>query len=211
MPFSFTSAPRFRAHILTCAERKDVVQRTLASIAASDWGEAPHLHVDLGAGPPSRTRIALAYRQMLHFAVEDGADFSLLLEDDIAVCRHLRHNLLAWAPVATSTLRLGSLYSAEVAHLPGYDSESSEESPFATSSRTVLGGQALLLSRDFLRHAAENWDATELRNRVLVRLAKAFGPVHYHSPSLVQQVAHESLWGTPLQTAGDFNADWRTR
>lgn len=209
MPLSSTSPPRFRAHILTCPERKEAVQRTLASLAASDWGESPHLHVDLGVGPPSRARVANACRQMLRFAAEESPDFTLLLEDDVSVCRHLRYNLLAWEPVSCGALRLGSLYSAEVAHLPGYESDSGDEASFVTSSRTVLGGQALLLSRDFLQHAAAHWEPTGLQNRVLVRLASAMGPLHYHSPSLVQHVAHESLWGTALPTARDFDSHWR--
>src|SRR5687768_9011507 len=130
----------FAAHVLTSPDRRDCVSRTVASICASDWGEAPRVHVDVAPGPASRERIAAAYGEMLRVAAELAVDYTLLLEDDIEVNRYLRSNLAQWSPVRNGELFLGSLYNADVAHLSGYrtEGESDEQHSFASELRTVL-------------------------------------------------------------------------
>jgi hypothetical protein len=203
-------SPSFAAHVLTCPDRRGSTVQTVANFAASDWGEAPHIHVELGEGPPSRERIAAAYGHMLTMAAAAGVDYTLLLEDEIAVNRHLRHNLRVWEPVERGELMLGSLASAEIAHLPGYRSEDGDEHSFVAETRTVLGGQALIVSRRFLTYAAAHWgDAGVGQSRRLVRLAAEYGRMHYHVPSLVLHLGADRLWGTQLHGALDFDADWR--
>jgi hypothetical protein len=149
---------------------------------------------------------------MLRVAAEIPADYTLLLEDDIEVNRHLRHNLLHWNPLRDGNLILGSLYNADVAHLPGYrpDADADEQHSFVAEIRSVLGAQAVILSRAFLSYAVVHWyDAGAGQNRRLVRLASGFGPMQYHTPSLVQHIAVESLYGSELATARDFDPDWR--
>jgi hypothetical protein len=199
-------------HVLTSPERRDSVSRTVANLASSDWGEAPRIHVDIAPGPPSRERIAAAYGEMLRVAAELAVDYTLLLEDDIEVNRHLRFNLIHWSPLRDGTLVLGSLYNADVAHLSGYRAEAAtdEEHSFVAELRTVLGAQAVILSRAFLNYAVMHWnDAGAGQSRRLVRLASGFGPMQYHVPSLVQHVAVDSVSGAELQTARDFDRDWR--
>ncbi|HEX5177594.1 MAG TPA: hypothetical protein VFV83_11215 [Chthoniobacteraceae bacterium] len=184
----------------------------MTNLAASDWGESPRIHVDIASGPPSRERVAAAYGEMLRVAAEIPADYTLLLEDDIEVNRHLRHNLLHWNPLREAKLILGSLYNPDVAHLPGYrpDAEADEQPSFVAEIRSVLGAQAVILSRAFLNYAVVHWyDAGAGQNRRLVRLASGFGPMQYHTPSLVQHIAIESLYGSELATARDFDPDWR--
>jgi hypothetical protein len=206
-------SPRFAAHVLTSPDRRECVSRTVANLAASDWGEAPRVHVDLAPGPVSRERIAAAYGEMLRVAAEIPADYTLLLEDDIEVNRHLRHNLRHWQPLREGKLILGSLYNPDLAHLPGYRPETNGDElqhSFVAELRSVLGAQAVILSRTFLNYAVVHWyDAGAGQNRRLVRLATAFGPLHYHTPSLVQHIAIESLHGSELATARDFDPDWR--
>jgi hypothetical protein len=206
------SPPSFAAHILTLPDRRDFVSRTLASLAASDWGPAPRIHVDLAPLPPSRARVAAAYGQMLRVAAELAVDYTLLLEDDIAVNRHLRHNLSEWAPLRQGKLIMGSLHPEDVAHMPAYrpETESEEGHSFVAELRTVLGAQALILSRGFLMYAAGHWDDPGgAQSRRLVRLATEFGPMHYHVPSLVQQIAVDGMGGPQLRTARDFDPNWR--
>jgi len=204
--------PRFAAHVLTSPDRREWVSRTVANLAVSDWGEAPRIHVDIAPGPPSRERIAAAYGEMLRVAAELAVDFTLLLEDDIEVNRHLRHNLVHWSPLREGKLILGSLYNPDVAHLAGYRSEANDEEQysFVSELRSVLGAQAMILSRAFLNYAVIHWyDAGAGQNRRLVRLAAGFGPMEYHTPSLVQHIAVESLSGAELATARDFDPEWR--
>jgi hypothetical protein len=147
---------------------------------------------------------------MLTAAAAARADYTLLLEDEIAVNRHLRHNLRAWEPVARGVLMLGSLASAEVAHLPGYRPEGGDEHSFVAESRTVLGAQALILAQPFLAYAAAHWgDAGLGQSRRLVRLAADFGRMHYHAPSLVLHLGVDRLWRASPKSAVDFDEDWR--
>ncbi len=202
--------PTFAAHVLTCPERRNAMVQTVASIAASDWDQAPRIHVELSETAPSRVRIAAAYGQMLLVAAKEHADYTLLLEDDITVNRYLHHNLCAWEPLAQGKLILGSLCSPEVAHLPGYPPDT-EGYSFVAEVRTVLGAQALILSRGFLNYAAAHWEGDAAgQSRRLVRLATGFGQMHYHVPSLVQHARADSVWGRQLQNIHDFDREWQT-
>ena len=203
-------APTFAAHVLTSPERRNAIVQTVANMAASDWKEAPRIHVELSEKAPSRVRRAAAYGQMLLVAVNEATDYTLLLEDDITVNRHLRHNLCSWEPLARGQLVLGSLCSSEVAHLPGYHPDGGEEYSFAAEIRTVLGAQALILSRGFLNYAAAHWeDGGAGQSRRLVRLAKGFGNMHYHAPSLVKHVGADFIPGAQRPDARDFDREWR--
>jgi hypothetical protein len=204
------AAPTFAAHVLTSPERRNAIVQTVANIAASDWNEAPRVHVELSEKAPSRVRIAAAYGQMLLLAAGEATDYTLLLEDDITVNRHLRHNLCSWEPLVHGQLALGSLCSPEVAHLPGYHPEGGEEYSFVAEIRTVLGAQALILSRGFLHYAAAHWeDGGAGQNRRLVRLAKGFGSMHYHVPSLVRHVGPDLIPRAQEHDAHDFDREWR--
>lgn len=202
--------PTFAAHVLTSPERRNAIVQTVANIAASDWKEAPRIHVELSEKAPSRVRIAAAYGQMLLVAAKDAADYTLLLEDEMTVSLHLRHNLCSWEPLVRGQLILGSLCSPEIAHLPGYPPDGGDEYSFVAETRTVLGAQALILSRQFLNYAAEHWeDGGAGQSRRLVRLLKAFGNMHYHVPSLVKHVGADFISSAQRPAAHDFDREWR--
>jgi hypothetical protein len=203
-------SPTFAAHVLTIPQRRTAMAQTVANLTASDWRGGPRIHVELDENALSRVRIAAAYGQMLLVAADQAADYTLLLEDEIIVNRHLRQNVCAWEPVERGHLILGSLCNREVAHLPGYRPDAENEPSFVADTRMVLGAQALILSRGFLTYAAAHWeDGGAAQSRRLVRLASGFGKMHYHAPSLVQHIGVDDMDGTQRHPALDFDPDWR--
>lgn len=203
----------FAVHILTSPARRDLVVQTVGNLAASDLESSPHLHVDLSTEGPSRTRIAMAYGEMLEVAASSTSDFVLLLEDQIQANRFLRHNLSHWRPVADGTLSLGSLVAPDVAHLPGYLPKSGDEHSFLAEGRTVLGAHSLILSHRFVSYAAAHWkDSGSTQSRRLLRLASEFGTMAYHAPSLVYNPAIDGPpEGHSHGSAADFDLEWRAR
>ena len=202
--------PSFAVHILTAPVRRDYIVQTVASLAATDLGVSPHLHVECATGSPSRTRIAMAYGEMLAVAADAAADYVLLLEDQISANRFLRHNLLRWKPLAKGELHLGSLVAPDVAHLPGHLPESDDEHSFLSESRTVLGAHSLILSCRFVTYAAAHWkDSGLTQSRRLIRLASEFGSMQYHLPSLTHNSSIDSGPVGEPQCAADFDPEWR--
>ena len=90
--------PRITAVLLTCPERRAILQNTLASLRATDWGAEPRVFENRDTHPDRRLRIQHGARALLERALAEGAELILYLEDDLVFNRHLRHNLTGWAP-----------------------------------------------------------------------------------------------------------------
>src|SRR5262249_56209401 len=85
--------PRIKLHVVTYPANRDSLEQTLASIRVSDWGEEPTVLVQPDEWPVGRESGSRNRRRALEAAAADGCDFALVLEDDVRVNRHLRHNL----------------------------------------------------------------------------------------------------------------------
>ena len=56
---------RFAAYIVTCAERRAVLEATLARFHDTDWGADPELQIDDGAAPNKLARIHATWLMVL--------------------------------------------------------------------------------------------------------------------------------------------------
>ena len=199
------------AYIVTCAERRAVLEATLTRFRSTDWGSDPELQIDDGAAPNKLARIHATWLKVLEKVAAGAADIALILEDDLDFNRHLRHNLTRWGPLLD-----------RVAHLPFFGSIYNPDRPalwrpagqsyFIVQPAQMWGAQAVLVSRKtaayFLAHWSEEHGAADLR---MPRLAAQLAPVYLHAPSLVQHVGEASTWGGPFHVASDFDRDWRAR
>jgi hypothetical protein len=202
---------RFVAYIVTCAERRAVLDGTLARFRDTDWGADPELQVDDGAAPNKLARIHATWLKALEKVAAGTADVALILEDDLDFNRHLRHNLAAWGPLRDRDGNVpffGSIYNPDRPALW----RPANQSQFIVHPTQMWGAQAVLVSRKtanyFLAHWSEEQGAADLR---MPRLGARLAPVYLHVPSLVQHVGDASTWGGPFHTASDFDRDWRAR
>lgn len=184
------------ARVLSCRDRRAQLEKTIADLAISDWKDDPIVHLD-GDGAGTRLdRINANWQAAIRGTVNSGIP-SLILEDDVRVNRHLRHNLQRWSPAA-DPLFFGSIYNGA-----GIDVR-------AVDAQRMWGGQGIVVSAAMAAHLIEHWDdepgfADTRMPRVAVRRA----PVYQHAPSLVQHIGRVSTWGGPFHQAADFDADWR--
>lgn len=200
--------PKVRACLISCGERDALRRETLRHWAATDWPGAD-LHVELDRAEFScrqqrQTRTAwLALQRML----EDDADYVLFLEDDLEFNRHLHHNLMSWEPMRRRELICAGLYNPGLPCLAW----AHREQAVVVSPQAVFGSQAILLSRAAAEYVVGHWDEVEgMQDIRLSRLAgRLAGSLWYHSPSLVQHVGRESLWGGFAHQASDYDPDWR--
>ena len=198
--------------LLTAPGRNRILAATLRSLRQSDC-PPPRIFTDPGdPGLPAVQRILLAFHAMLTTAVrESDAPWLLCMEDDIAVSRHLLHNLTAWPPLKHGRIRtFASLYNAT---LPRAPHTRPARTWFRADPRYYFSGQALLIARPFALHALAQWDTvTGMQCRRLAAIAaRDFpdAPLYVHRPSLIQHTATTSGWNAPLHTAPDFDPDWR--
>jgi hypothetical protein len=201
---------RFNVRMVSCAERDDVRAQTLASWAQTDWPEAPAVDMDDGSALLIQTRIEETWLRALRTAAADDVDFVLLLEDDLAFNRHLRHNLERWPPLRAlgdgALPFFGSLYTHDYSMLwrdqPGRTAIAAPEA--------FWGAQALVLSRGTARHLLSCWPGgSRAHDLKAARLAAQMGPVYCHLPSLVQHRPGPSTWGGNAHQAADFDAAYR--
>jgi hypothetical protein len=145
----------------------------------------------------------------LKFGFLSKADYILLLEDDLAFNRYLRHTLENWPPLARGEITLGSLYNPTI----GFKAIDAANQCFVADPDGVYGSQAYVLSRATARFILDNFDrVNSLPDVKISRLAeKLQRPILYHMPSLVQHVGQVSVWGGEFHYAKDFDPRWRAR
>ncbi len=207
--------PPVSLHLLSAPGREAVLAGTLASWAATDWGETrPRLHLDAATTGPAHARIPAAWLAMLRAALADAdadhAPHLLLLEDDLAFHPRLRAALLGWPPLHEGRIAtLASLYNPGLPRVAG---TTPEARAFAAAPLRFTGAQALLLTRPFARHVVAEWESVGgMQSQRLAQLsARDFpaAPLWVHRPSLVQHTATHSAWSAPLHRAPDFNPAW---
>ena len=84
---------RSHASVVTHLDNLPQAHATLVAFRESDWGSEPAVFVQPPHWPKGKPSASANYKRALLAAEQSGADFALVLEDDVRVCRHLRHNL----------------------------------------------------------------------------------------------------------------------
>ena len=115
MPLPKATLIRIGAVMISCPERDQLRQQTLANLARTDWdGQPVQIQMDEGHGDDHGRRQAQCAWLALNKALEAPSDYILFLEDDLDFNRHIRHNLLHWRAVRTGMAALASLYNPSV-------------------------------------------------------------------------------------------------
>lgn len=210
--------------MITCPARDELCAQSLASLAASDWGEIPFILRDDESGSSERTRV-YTLRALEWFLRETDADILLFLEDDILLNVHLRWNVEHWEPLLDGSLWLGTLYSPRQ---PDKDDGYSDGSRWRGKGKNyalgtgAYGAQAFVISRPGAEIITRGWaqagtpehppDRCPSDFKMVFPIAGAGHYVHYHVPSLVQHVGILSIWNTSgmvFHEAWDFDPNWR--
>lgn len=207
-PAPVSRPPSILAAMISCAERGEMRAQTLERLRRSDWGDRPvHVQMDEGTNPDRVARIAEVGRAALTRLAAEDPDYALLFEDDVDFNRYLLENLLAWAPLRHGEVTLASLCNFGLAPLAA----DAHRHFVVVDPRAMFGSQGYLISRPALRFMLDHWgEAPKPLDFKVTELAGRFGrPVLYHSPSLVQHVGRESVWGGSWKESPDFDATWR--
>jgi hypothetical protein len=198
------------SYMQSCPTRNRVLGKTLADLATTDWGAIPMIELDDAATGSPLLRQRMLVRRILERAVRDGADFVLLLEDDLEFNHNLSWNLSCWFPLRVtnrSDYFFASLFNPGVR----FRNVVVEMAYAQAEPPTVHGSQALLMSHGMARYLVNCWGvepAAHLDLR-LQRLAARVCPILYHVPSLIQHRRTPSTWGGPFKEAADFDRTWR--
>jgi LPS sulfotransferase NodH len=213
--------PRLRAYVVTYLANQESAQLTLDNIHQSDWGEEPLLFVQPADWPVGYDAAACNYKRALEHAADDGCDFALVLEDDIRVCRHLRHNLTTLPLVARDQCDFLSLYVPDLVANPWERVEPHLGYRLARplysgpnrlwEKHRLWGSQGYLLSRRFIHAALERWDRLKmgLDSRAISVCSELKLPMWYTAPCLVEHAPLRSAHSTPLAHAPDFEPEFR--
>ena len=196
--------------MISCAERADIRERTIRNLEATDWGQGlAFVQIDRAESQDKKERQVQTALLALKRALEVPSDYVLFLEDDLEFNRHLRHNLERWLPLRQGGLTLGGLYNPGLRELAC--SVAHHFSVVAPDA--IFGSQAFLISRVALQFIVRHWrEITGLQDIRISRLAGRLGrPIFYHSPSLVEHIGLQSVWGGRFHRASDFDSNWRAR
>jgi hypothetical protein len=200
--------PRFEACVISCASRRDLLEQTLASLRASDWGNRPvHVQIDSSNDPSPKIRQTETSLAALQAMLRTPATHVMFLEDDLSFNRRLLHNLMNWAPITRGFGLLASLYNPGVSMLAC----SYRENFSLGSAKNCFGSQAFVIAREALKFVIDHWEEVDgMQDIRISRLAAKLQPeMFYHAPSLVQHVGKESTWGGHFHQARDFEPDWK--
>jgi ADP-heptose:LPS heptosyltransferase len=199
---------KITACIISCPERHALRERTLRNLAATDWGNDPVLiQIDAAHFACRQERqketALLALQQCLH----SGVGYVLFLEDDVEFNRHLRHNLEHWTPFQNDQISLAGLYNPGLRSLAWNPHQNFS----LVASASVFGSQAFVISRQAVKYFVNHWD--EVPGMQDIKMSRLAGhlrePLFYHTPSLVQHIGSESVWGGTFHQAVDFDPHWK--
>ena len=213
--------PRIGLYVVSYPANSVSLESTLSSLRASDWGEEPTVVMQPAEWTVSRDISARNYKRALEAAAADDCDFALILEDDVRVNRHLRHNLVTNPLVQRDQCDYLSLFIPDLIADPWERSEPHLGYRLARpryagpnqlwERNRVYGSQGLLLSRRFVLDALERWDhLLDTQDTRIISVCAEFQlPLWYTMPCLVEHAPRVSAFGTPLAYAPDFDADFR--
>jgi hypothetical protein len=170
--------------MVTCPERANWLEDTLASLHRSDWTGEVEIVVDNAMGKPSTARIRETWKR----AISIPAD--VWCEDDIVFGRYFMHNLIAES-VGMAPLGYRALYH------PDFD------------NREVYGCQAVTMTEPARVLILDTWRDDAPADIEMPRAVKrAAGDVSYARKSLVDHIG-ESTYGGPKHRALDFDREWK--
>lgn len=194
-----------QAIIVTCRERAQMLQKTVANLLSTDWDGSVYIQVDAGTGDPRMRQTENTKKALRWFQDCSEPDFALILEDDLEFNQYLRCSLEQWYPNIDQRLHFGSLYNPNVSKL--YEGDDY----FVADPSSCYGSQAYLLSREAVSILLRDWDqVVGMQDIKVTRILAAAGyALYYHKPSLVQHVGRESIWGGHFHFAPDFDRDRR--
>lgn len=207
-PGEIANTPRIEISMISCGARRALLERTLASLRASDWGDRPvHIQIDSSPDPSPKVRQTDTALAALQAALRAPATHVLFLEDDLIFNRHLAHNLANWPPIANGVAVFASIYNPGIRPLAC----SFRENFSLCSPESCFGSQAFIIARDALKYIIEHWNEVDgMQDIRISRLAARLqSPMFFYSPSLVQHVGVESVWGGGFHQARDFDPDWK--
>lgn len=95
---------KLTALVQTCTGREASLQRTLASIEASDIEDYEVLH------HPATMTNRRFFLSVLDRAIDLPVDYVLVLEDDVTVGRYIRHNILSWPAIEVEDFAAGWVF-----------------------------------------------------------------------------------------------------
>jgi hypothetical protein len=196
------------AFMITCPERKKVLEDTLQSLSATDWPDLPlEILVDQEVHKDRVRRISSQVGRALQRFLEHSAGYMLLLEDDLIFNRHLRYNVERWPPFLRQEITLAGLCNGGIAEL----AYNVPENAVAVVPEEACGTQALLISRAAAEHAINGWGQLESPAdlRLMSLVAQLGRPLLYHAPSLVQHRMVPSTRGAATFQVPDFDPEWR--
>lgn len=197
------------AYMTSCLERTAVRRRTLANLAATDWGDAAVVIIDRAAFPTPKERGRDTGHRLLARALDGPGDVFLYLEDDLEFNTSLRWNLVRWEPLAARPRDghfFGSLYNPDVVPADADGGPTWAE----VGVEHVYGSQALVLATATARYVLEHWEEVRANQDIrMAHLAARVTPIYYHRPSLVQHLAVRSSIDGPSHEAVDYEPDWR--
>lgn len=181
--------------IITCPQRKDVLNQTLVSYHDADFSASPHIFVDaqnLANVQESQTANSLrALKEMLKLPWA----WLLFAEDDVEFNRHIQHNLYTWPELQAGAISCGRLYSADTF------------GGLAPNPYLLGGSQGILLERKLAEKIVREWHT--LGGMQDLRIFRIAGRVHVHQPNLVQHRPVRSTWGGLPHYSVTFDYDWR--
>ena len=213
--------PRPRLYVVTYPANADSLAPTLASLRASDWGEEAVVVSQPADWRPGGEAAAKNYKRALERAAADGCDYAVILEDDVRVGRHFRHNLLANPLVARDACDYLGLFMPDLIAAPWERTEPGLGYRLAKplysgpnrlwEKHRVWGAQGYALSRRFVLAALDRWDRLKegQDTRVIGVCSELQLPLWYAAPCLVEHAPVRSAFGTPAARAADFDAAWR--
>ncbi|MGL4424090.1 MAG: hypothetical protein ACRCZF_25770 [Gemmataceae bacterium] len=221
LPLLSANGPRLTAYVLTYPANRESLDAMLASFRQCDWGGEPVVVEQPADITPGRLAGSSTYKRVLEKAADDGSDYALILEDDVRVARHLRHNLVTNPLVARGVCNYLGLFIPDLIADPWERIEPHLGYRLARpriigpdrlwQKHRVWGSQGYLLSQSLVRACLARWDQlTEGQDsRVLTVCRELAIPLWYTLPCLVQHSPVRSAFNTPPAFAPDFDPEYR--
>jgi hypothetical protein len=200
---------RFETLVVSCAERKSTLDRTLQRLSACGWNETIEVVLDDGIGQRPIDRIHRTWRRAIQRAGQLQAPFALLLEDDLVFGQWFCQNLRSWSilqQLAPGRAFYASLYN------PGrpFIARRASERYLVADPRFVWGAQAIVTTPETARYIDVHWDtAAGNPDQRMPAIASRVTSIYYHVPSLVDHEAVPTTWGGIEHCALDFDPEWR--